>query len=472
MRSHMPRLFAFVMVATLTACATVAPPNTALVQAKATYQALQQRGAERRLDADMERAKAAIDRADSSSYEVQGVEYVTAVSEIAMHLTQAADAKETALEARQTTDSLRAARLARLLTLSESQRAELVAQNQLTQAEVEALRQRNVTVTQREDSLRMETTAERARGDSLRSVAMVAQRQADSLANAVAGAAREQTYEERLRTDSLRRVARTATMLADSLRGSARYSARVQDSARIAQSAGEVERTRSDSAARVATQFAREAESARTAAERQRGDSFRATAERSAAQLDSARRVANQSSRERDSLRTAMMAVAHQADSLRDAVAAAARARDSLRVLNEQLTALQRTTAGLRTVKQTPRGLVISLSGVLFDPGASALKAGAVRNVRRIAQVLQQYPAYQLSIEGHTDSIGKAERNQALSENRADAVLRVLEAGGVDASRMSAKGFGSEQPVTTNATLAGRQQNRRVEIVVLGSGVP
>ncbi len=458
----------------LGACATAVPPNTALVQAKSVYASLQTRGAEQRVDADMERAKAAIDRADSSTIETQGADYVNAVSEIALHLAQAAEAKETALEARQSADSLRAARLARLLTLSESQRADLLAKNQLTQAEVETLRMRNATVTQREDSMRMETMAERMRGDSLRNVAQAAQRQADSLTNAAAGATRELTYAERERTDSLRLVARSATQLADSLRGAIRYSARAQDSVRIAQGAeartSAAERMRADSIRMMADQSAREMERMRVARERQRADSFQTTARQTAAQLDSARRVGEQSGRERDSLRTAMTAASRQADSLRNAVAAAARARDSLRVLNEQLTALQRTTAGLRDVKMTERGLVISLSGVLFDPGKSVLKPGAVRNVRRIAQVLQQYPNYHLSVEGHTDSIGRADRNQTLSEQRADAVQQALTAGGVDASRVTVKGFGATQPVATNTTLVGRQQNRRVEIVVLGAG--
>lgn len=470
MHTNIARAACFLAAGILAACATATPPNTALIQAHSSYDALQQRGGEKRVDADMERAKAALDRADSSSLDAQGPEYVNAVSDIALHLTQAADAKERSIDARHAADSLRGARLARLLTLSESQRAELMAQNQLTQAEIEALRARNMNVTQREDSLRMETSVERNRGDSLRAVAMTAQHEADSLSAAAASATREQTFAERQRTDSLHLVATNATLLADSLRGVVRYGARARDSLRIATSAGALERSRADSLALVTAQVGRQADSARTAAERQRGDSFRATAERTATQLDSARRVADASSRERDSLRTAMTVAAHQSDSLRDAVASAARARDSLRVLNDQLSALERTTAGLREVHITDRGLVISLSGVLFDPGASRLTPASVRSMRRIAQVLQQYPSYQLSVEGHTDSIGKAASNQTLSESRANAVVAALTAGGVDGSRMTAKGFGDTQPVTTNKTVAGRQQNRRVEIVVLGAG--
>ena len=107
---------------------------------------------------------------------------------------------------------------------------------------------------------------------------------------------------------------------------------------------------------------------------------------------------------------------------------------------------------------------------MLFDVGKADLKPGAARNLGRIAQVLQQYPSYKLSVEGHTDTTGSPQLNEKLSQERAEAVRQALAGGGVDSTRITAQGFGATQPVATNATRAGRQLNRRVEIVVLGAG--
>lgn len=380
----------------LAACASTQRPNGDLPEARQIYGALDQRGAARRLDADMERTRAAIDRADSAVAGHVSVEYINAVSDIALHLAQATEAKDDALAARQGADSLRAARLRRLLNLSESQRAELTSKNALSQAEIDALRERNA--------------ASRAREDSMR----IAQ-------NTAAGV----RATEDVRSDSLRRIAEQAKI---------------------------------------------QAEATRTAMEQERADSLKRLAELTSQQLDSARRASVESERERDSLRTAAGAATRTADSLRDVTAAAARAGDSLRALNTALSALQGTSAGVRTVRQTDRGVVISLSGVLFDVGNSTLTSGAARSVRRISQILQQYPNYHLAVEGHTDSIGRPARNQTLSERRAESVRDMLVAGGLEPNHITTQGYGATQPVASNATSAGRQQNRRVDIVVVGGG--
>jgi outer membrane protein OmpA-like peptidoglycan-associated protein len=100
----------------------------------------------------------------------------------------------------------------------------------------------------------------------------------------------------------------------------------------------------------------------------------------------------------------------------------------------------------------------------------ATLKPGAASNVRRIAAILQQYPDKQISVEGHTDATGSDAYNQKLSEDRAASVRAELVAGGVAPGVITSKGFGKTQPVATNDTPAGRQQNRRVEVVVLGAG--
>ena len=170
------------------------------------------------------------------------------------------------------------------------------------------------------------------------------------------------------------------------------------------------------------------------------------------------------SAEENAALRQKNAVVSQQADSLRQ-VAEAANAQ-----LNQALTQLRSLVVEITNLRETTRGLVISLSDILFDVDRAVLKPGADQNVRRIAAILKQYPDKQISVEGHTDNTGGTAHNQTLSEQRAASVRAALVAGGVDPSLITSKGLGETTPVATNATAEGRQQNRRVEIVVLGAG--
>jgi outer membrane protein OmpA-like peptidoglycan-associated protein len=115
--------------------------------------------------------------------------------------------------------------------------------------------------------------------------------------------------------------------------------------------------------------------------------------------------------------------------------------------------------------KQTDRGLVMTLSDVLFDTGRATLKPGANRDMERLAQALRDNQNTRVKIEGYTDSVGSESYNQALSERRAEAVAEALRARGVPPTRYEVEGLGKDFPVASNATPEGRQQNRRVEIV-------
>jgi OmpA-OmpF porin, OOP family len=116
--------------------------------------------------------------------------------------------------------------------------------------------------------------------------------------------------------------------------------------------------------------------------------------------------------------------------------------------------------------KQTDRGIVLTLGDVLFDSGQSTLKPGAGSTIDRLAGFLAQAPERSVAIEGHTDSMGSDEYNMSLSENRALSVKSALIAKGVDPTRVVAVGKGEGVPVASNDNSAGRQQNRRVEIIV------
>lgn len=120
--------------------------------------------------------------------------------------------------------------------------------------------------------------------------------------------------------------------------------------------------------------------------------------------------------------------------------------------------------------KQTDRGLTISLGDVLFDTNKSELKSGGTREVQKLAQFLRENPQRNISIEGFTDSQGSEEYNLSLSERRADAVKTELISNGIDSQRIASKGYGESYPVADNNSSAGRQMNRRVEIVVSDEG--
>jgi outer membrane protein OmpA-like peptidoglycan-associated protein len=116
--------------------------------------------------------------------------------------------------------------------------------------------------------------------------------------------------------------------------------------------------------------------------------------------------------------------------------------------------------------KQTPRGMVITLGDVLFAVNKAQLSAGGVRNVQKLADFLNQYPQRKVLIEGHTDSTGSRSINQPLSERRADAVRSALVGMGIGGDRIETRGYAEAYPVASNNNAAGRQMNRRVEIIL------
>ncbi|WP_448204369.1 OmpA family protein [Azospirillum sp. sgz302134] len=120
--------------------------------------------------------------------------------------------------------------------------------------------------------------------------------------------------------------------------------------------------------------------------------------------------------------------------------------------------------------ERTERGIVMSLGDVLFATGSARLTAGAQSRLDRLAQFLQQYPDRTLRIEGYTDATGSSATNLRLSEERAMAVRDALAARGVNPGRIVAQGMGEAQPVASNASESGRQQNRRVEVIISDPG--
>jgi outer membrane protein OmpA-like peptidoglycan-associated protein len=133
-----------------------------------------------------------------------------------------------------------------------------------------------------------------------------------------------------------------------------------------------------------------------------------------------------------------------------------------------------RLSAQLNQVLQTrdsSRGLIVSMADVLFDTGRYSLKPGAREKLAKIAEILRAYPGLKIEVAGYTDSVGGDDMNRILSENRARSVRDYLVQQGVGADSVTSKGFGNTPPVDSNDNSAGRQQNRRVELLVSGDAV-
>jgi outer membrane protein OmpA-like peptidoglycan-associated protein len=179
-----------------------------------------------------------------------------------------------------------------------------------------------------------------------------------------------------------------------------------------------------------------------------------------------------ESDRNRAAAADANQTAANAVQGEKDAEAAKATSDQQLQqaVLDrEQLRArlLQQFNAILAT-RDTARGLVVNLSDVLFDTGKYTLRPEAREKLAKISGIILAYPDLRLAIEGNTDSVGGDAMNQALSENRAGAVRDYLAQQNIPMTSMTSKGFGKTQPVASNDTAEGRQENRRVEMVVSG----
>jgi outer membrane protein OmpA-like peptidoglycan-associated protein len=132
--------------------------------------------------------------------------------------------------------------------------------------------------------------------------------------------------------------------------------------------------------------------------------------------------------------------------------------------LSEQLNSILQT-------RDTARGLIVSMSDVLFDTGRYSLKPGAREKLAKVAGILLAYPGLNIAVGGFTDNVGGDSMNQTLSENRAGSVRDYLVQQGVSTNSVSARGFGNTLPVSSNENASGRQQNRRVELLVSGEAI-
>jgi outer membrane protein OmpA-like peptidoglycan-associated protein len=185
------------------------------------------------------------------------------------------------------------------------------------------------------------------------------------------------------------------------------------------------------------------------------------------AEAEEARKAAEARARDAETKAREAEQARAQAESARAQAEAEAKARAAEQV---KTAALARELADLKA-QQTDRGLVLTVGDVLFATGKAEVAAGGLRSIDKLADFLKQNPKRNLLIEGHTDNTGPEDFNLKLSQQRADAVRDALTSRGVAADRITTKGYGPKYPAVGNDSPAGRQQNRRVEVVVLNEGV-
>lgn len=221
-----------------------------------------------------------------------------------------------------------------------------------------------------------------------------------------------------------------------------------------------------------------DAEQARIQAEQAKAQAqaAQADAERMKAEAEKARQEAEAARQEADAARAAAeqqkQALAVEADKARKAAEESDRLRQQAEQEKADLRAqlLQQLNTILAT-RDTARGLIANMSDVLFKTGSFELLPGARERLAKVSGIVIAHPGLHLEVEGHTDSIGGDDYNQKLSENRAQAVRDYLVQQGIADNSVVFRGLGKNQPVATNDTPEGRQQNRRVELVLSGDAI-
>jgi len=213
-----------------------------------------------------------------------------------------------------------------------------------------------------------------------------------------------------------------------------------------------------------AEEATKQAESAKAEAERMKAEAEQAAAE--------AARQKEEAEKAKAEAVAQQQALAAQAAKAQEAAAQSEQLRQQAEKEKQELRArlLQQLNSILAT-HDSARGLIASMSDVLFKTGSFELLPGARERLAKISGIVLAYPSLHLQVEGHTDSVGSDEYNQQLSQKRAGAVRDYLVQQGISESAIEARGFGKTDPVASNETAEGRQQNRRVEMVISGDAI-
>jgi outer membrane protein OmpA-like peptidoglycan-associated protein len=308
---------------------------------------------------------------------------------------------------------------------------------------------------------------------------------ADTLGKAKAYLVQGQNYlKQKQNITPIGAVARAATQAAEDARlltlqkkqeeQTAAERQRAQDRIQQAQSQAESESARAD-AARLDAQHQKEqrelAEQERQAAEKARLEAEQA-AQQAAQDRAAAQQQLQQSEQARQAALQQQQTLSQQAEQARLQAQQSDQARaQAVQQAEEQRQRLLKQLNQVLQTRDSARGLIVSMSDVLFDFNQATLKPGAKLRLAKISGIILAYPDLKLEIDGFTDNKGTPQYNMTLSDKRAKAVRDFLVGQGVGTDAVMTKGFGESNPVASNATPAGRQQNRRVELVVSGTAI-
>jgi len=226
-----------------------------------------------------------------------------------------------------------------------------------------------------------------------------------------------------------------------------------------------------DKAIRQKDQAQSDAATAQAAKTQADADAAKARADAAAAQTETAQAKADMASSQASSANAVSAA---NADAEQSRLAAQQALQTAQQAETDKAAMRTRLSVQLNEILQTrdsARGLIVSMSDVLFDTGKYSLKPGAREKLAKVAGILLAYPGLDIAVGGYTDNVGSDQMNQTLSENRAGSVRDYLVQQGVLTNSVSARGFGNTLPVASNDNSSGRQQNRRVELLVSGEAI-
>jgi outer membrane protein OmpA-like peptidoglycan-associated protein len=291
----------------------------------------------------------------------------------------------------------------------------------------------------------------------------------------------EELYRQKAKKEIVEAAAKEATETAEEARvmavkQKAEAEAQADAAAREARARADADaeakrRADAESARAQAEQARAQAEQDRAAAEQAKAEAEKAKAEAQAAAQEAARQKEEAEKAKAEAV-AQQQALAAETDKAKAAAAQSEYLRQQAEKEKAELRArlLQQLNSILAT-RDSARGLIANMSDVLFRSGSFELLPGARERLAKVSGIVLAYPSLHLAVEGHTDSVGGDEYNQNLSEQRANAVRDYFVQQGISAASVEAHGFGKTEPIASNDTAEGRQQNRRVELVLSGDAI-
>jgi outer membrane protein OmpA-like peptidoglycan-associated protein len=270
----------------------------------------------------------------------------------------------------------------------------------------------------------------------------------------------EEAYRQKQNKPAIEAAAKEATETAEEARLMA-VKQKAEDEAQAAAAAREA-KARADADAESKRRA--EAETARAEAEKAKAEAEQAKAEALKMKLEAEKATAEAVAQQQ--------ALAAETDKAHQAAAQSESLRQQAENEKQELRArlLQQLNSILAT-RDSARGLVANMSDVLFRSGSFELLPGARERLAKVSGIVLAYPSLHVAVEGHTDSVGSDDYNQQLSEHRAQAVRDYFVQQGINSTSVEAHGYGKTEPIATNDTAEGRQQNRRVELVLSGDAI-